>query len=158
MSDASHQAGSMVQERKATYPVRCIVAVSREFDQVGKQGEMSITQYRFMLFLRNGPKRAGEIAATSLVTKATISGQITQLKEKGWVDVETDEADRRVSRVVLTAEGRAAMDRLEAKLLNCLEGLIGDADKSAILTALSDLYLALGATRESRLVDALGAG
>ena len=100
----------MASERNATYPVRSIVAISREFEQVGKQGEMSITQYRFMLFLRNGPKRAGEIAATSLVTKATISGQITSLKEKGWVDVETDETDRRVSRVVLTGEGREAMD------------------------------------------------
>jgi DNA-binding MarR family transcriptional regulator len=148
----------MVQDRRATYPVRCIVAVAREFEQAGKQGEMSITQYRFMLFLRNGPKRAGEIAATSMVTKATISGQITHLKDKGWVDVETDETDRRVSRVVLTADGRAAMDRLEARLLRCLEGLIGDADKTAILKALSDLYLALGATRESRLADALGAG
>jgi DNA-binding MarR family transcriptional regulator len=146
----------MASERKATYPVRSIVAISREFEQVGKQGEMSITQYRFMLFLRNGPKRAGEIAATSLVTKATISGQITALKEKAWVDVETDETDRRVSRVVLTAEGRAAMDCLEAKLLRCLEGLIGEADRPRILAALSDLYLALGATRESRLADALG--
>ena len=146
----------MASERKATYPVRSIVAISREFEQVGKQGEMSITQYRFMLFLRNGPKRAGEIAATSLVTKATISGQITSLKEKGWVDVETDETDRRVSRVVLTGEGREAMDQLEARLLRCLEGLIGEADRPGILAALSDLYLALGATRESRLADALG--
>jgi DNA-binding MarR family transcriptional regulator len=152
-----HAPVTMAQERKATYPVRCIVALSREFDQVGRQGEMSITQYRFMLFLRNGPKRAGEIAATSMVTKATISGQITQLKDKGWVDVETDASDRRVSRVVLTAEGRAAMDALEARLLRALEGLIGEGDRARILEALTDLYLALGATRESRLADALTA-
>ena len=145
----------MATERKATYPVRSIVAVAREFEQVGKQSELSLTQYRFMLFLRNGPKRAGEIAATSLVTKATISGQITQLKDKGWVDVETDQADRRVSRVVLTAEGRAVMDRFEAKLLDCLEGLIGDAGRDGILAALGDLYLALGASRETRLANAL---
>jgi DNA-binding MarR family transcriptional regulator len=143
-------------ERRSAYPVRSIVAISREFEQVGKQGEMSLTQYRFMLFLRNGPKRAGEIAATSLVTKATISGQITALREKGWVAVETDAADRRVSRVVLTGEGRGVMDRFEARLLGCLEGLIGDADRGAILRALGDLYLALGATRESRFAEGLG--
>lgn len=145
----------MASERKAAYPVRSIVAVAREFEQAGKQSEMSLTQYRFMLFLRNGPKRAGEIAATSLVTKATISGQITQLKDKGWVDVETDASDRRVSRVVLTAEGRAVMDRFEALLLGCLDSLIGDADRERILAALSDLYLAMGATRETRLANAL---
>jgi DNA-binding MarR family transcriptional regulator len=137
-------------KRKATYPVRSIVAVFREFEQAAKHGEMSVSQYRFMLFLRNGPKRAGEIAATSLVTKATVSGQITSLKEKRWIAVETDANDRRVSRIVLTVEGRAVMDAFEQRLLKCLESLIDGADKAAILDALSDLYLALGATRESR--------
>ncbi|HVJ55172.1 MAG TPA: MarR family transcriptional regulator [Aliidongia sp.] len=140
----------MATERKKVYSVRSIVAVFREFEQAAKQGEMNLTQYRFMLFLRNGPKRAGAIAATSFVTKATVSGQITALKEKGWIDVESDHADRRVSRVVLTDEGRAAMDAFEARLLACLENLIGDADQQGILAALGDLYIALGASRESR--------
>jgi DNA-binding MarR family transcriptional regulator len=143
------------KERKSVYPVRSIVAISREFEQVGRQGEISLTQYRFMLFLRNGPKRAGEIAATSLVTKATISGQITTLREKGWISVETDAADRRVSRIVLTPSGRAAMDRFEAALLACLETLIGPDGRQGILNALSDLYLALGATRETRFADGI---
>jgi DNA-binding MarR family transcriptional regulator len=146
----------MPRKPGSAYPVRSIVALSREFEQVGRRSEMSLTQYRFMLFLRNGPKRAGEIAATSLVTKATISGQITQLREKGWVAVETEAADRRVSRVVLTAAGRAVMDRFEAALLDCLEGLIGEADRERILDALGDLYRALGATRESRFAQGLG--
>jgi DNA-binding MarR family transcriptional regulator len=142
-----------VTERKAIYSVRSIVAMFREFEQAAKQGEMNLTQYRFMLFLRNGPKRAGVIAAKSFVTKATVSGQITALKEKGWIAVESDDADRRVSRVVLTAEGRVAMDAFEARLLACLEGLIGEADREGILAALGDLYLALGASRESRFAD-----
>ena len=141
----------MAKQPKPVYAVRSIVAVFREFEQAAKQGEMSLTQYRFMLFLRNGPKRAGAIAATSFVTKATVSGQITALKEKGWIAVESDHADRRVSRVVLTQEGRAAMDEFEARLLNCLEALIGpESDGPGIIAAMSDLYVALGASRESR--------
>jgi DNA-binding MarR family transcriptional regulator len=140
----------MATERKAIYSVRSIVAMFREFEQAAKHGEMSLTQYRFMLFLRNGPKRAGAIAARSFVTKATVSGQITALREKGWIAVDSDGTDRRVSRVVLTDEGRSVMDAFEARLLTCLETLIGEADKPAILGALGDLYVALGATRESR--------
>ena len=44
-----------------------------------------------------------------------------------------------------------------SKLLRCLEGLINEGDRPRILEALTDLYLALGATRESRLADALAA-
>jgi DNA-binding MarR family transcriptional regulator len=144
----------MATERKAIYSVRSIVAMFREFEQAAKQGEMSLTQYRFMLFLRNGPKRAGTIAARSFVTKATVSGQITALREKGWIAVDSDGTDRRVSRVVLTDEGRSIMDAFEGRLLTCLETLIGEADRPGILAALGDLYVALGATRESRFGQA----
>lgn len=145
---------SSVTDRARVAPVRCIVALGREFEQVARTGEMSITQYRFMLFLRNGPKRAGELAATSLVTKATVSGQISALKEKGWIAAESDAADRRVSRIVLTAAGRSAMDAFEQRLLGCLEALLGDGgDTGRILGALSDFYLALGATRETRFQE-----
>ena len=135
-------------------PVRSIIAVAREFDHLAKTTtDITLSQYRFMLFLRNGPRQAGEIAATSLLTKATISGQINALRDKGWIETEIGEHDRRVSRVVLTPLGRAEMDRFEERLFERLEALIGDADKASILAALSDLYIALGQSREQRFRD-----
>jgi DNA-binding MarR family transcriptional regulator len=147
----------MTSDGRRVAPVRSIVAVFREFEQAARQTEMSIGQYRFMLFLRNGPRRAGEVATTSAVTKATISAQIAALKEKRWIEAKTDASDRRASRLVLTESGRAAMNAFEARLLDCLYELIGDADRERILGSLSELYVALGATRESRFTDLLPA-
>lgn len=148
-----HKAFTASRDSKTAAPVRSIVAVFREFEQVAKYCEMNLTQYRILLFLRNGPRRAGEIAATSFVAKPTMSFQIASLRAKGWIAAETDTSDRRVSRIVLTGKGRSAMDLFEAKLLRCLESLIGAGDKDRIVQALTELYLALGATRESRFQD-----
>jgi DNA-binding MarR family transcriptional regulator len=134
-------------------PVRAISTISREFDKVCRDASVSITQYRFMLYLKDGPRRAGEVAATSLVTKATISGHITILRDKGWITAETDTVDRRVTRLVLTDSGRMAMQSFESQLLDCLKSLIRPEDRERVLSDLAGLYAALSATRESRYAD-----
>jgi DNA-binding MarR family transcriptional regulator len=134
-------------------PVRAIATISREFDKVSRDAPISITQYRFMLYLKDGPRRAGEVAATSLVTKATISGHIAILREKGWITAEMEPIDRRVTRIVLTDAGRVAMQAFENRLLDCLTALIRPEDRERVLLDLSRLYMALSATRESRYVD-----
>jgi DNA-binding MarR family transcriptional regulator len=134
-------------------PVRAIATISREFDKVCRDAPISITQYRFMLYLKDGPRRAGEVAATSLVTKATISGHIAILREKGWITAETDTVDRRVTRLVLTDSGRVVMQSFENQLLDCLKSLIRPEDRESVLSDLARLYATLSATRESRYVD-----
>jgi DNA-binding MarR family transcriptional regulator len=134
-------------------PVRAVATISREFDKVCRDAPISITQYRFMLYLKDGPRRAGEVAATSLVTKATISGHITILRDKGWITAETDTVDRRVTRLVLTDSGRVAMQSFENLLLDCLKSLIRPEDRERVLSDLAGLYAALSATRESRYAD-----
>jgi DNA-binding MarR family transcriptional regulator len=134
-------------------PVRAIAAISREFDKVSRDAPVSITHYRFMLYLKDGPRRAGEVAATSLVTKATISGHIAIMRDKGWITAETDMVDRRVTRLVLTDSGRVGMKVFENQLLNCLKLLVRPRDRERALRDLAWLYTALSITRESRYVD-----
>jgi DNA-binding MarR family transcriptional regulator len=134
-------------------PVRAVATISREFDKLSRDAPISITQYRFMLYLKDGPRRAGEVAATSLVTKATISGHITILREKGWITAEMDPIDRRVSRLVLTDSGRLAMEAFENRLLDCLKSLIRPEDRERLLSDLARLYESLSATRETRYAD-----
>lgn len=149
---SSHEGRGEPTERQIEIgAVRSIVAVFREFEQATKSASLSMAQYRLLLFLRNGPRRAGEIAATSLVTKGTISLQLAGLRERGLIDVQSHETDRRVSRVVLTGQGRAEMDAFEATLLQCLQGLTGPADRPEVMRNLHRLYLVLGDTRETRL-------
>ena len=144
-------------DRDKRRAVRSVVTIAREFDQEAKRGNMNMTQYRIMLFLRNGPRRAGEVAATVLVKKATISIQIAAMKNNGWIFAECDSDDRRASKLVMTPKGRAEMDRLEERLYRCIEELLEPTDRRRFVRELSDLYSALAATRETRYAD-LGAG
>jgi DNA-binding MarR family transcriptional regulator len=129
------------------------MTIAREFDKVARDDDFSIAQYRFLLYLKDGPRRAGEVAATSLVTKATISGHIAALREKGWITVEAEAFDRRAVRLVLSHNGREAMENYESKLLECLAGLVDHKDLDRFLRNSSELYWALSATRETRYRD-----
>lgn len=147
----------MTGRRERVAAVRSIVAVTREFEQAARGAEMSLAQYRLLLFLANGPRRAGELAALQLVTKGTISPQLASLRDRGWVEDRPD-GDRRVSRLALTAAGRAQMNRFEGLLDQCLAQLLqtdeADDGAASIYAGLQALYVALGRTRETRF-DAL---
>jgi DNA-binding MarR family transcriptional regulator len=134
-------------------PVRAITAIAREFDKVARDTPVSITLYRLMLYLKDGPRSAREVAATSLVSKATISGHIASLRENEWISVEIEPHDRRVTRLLLTETGREALADFERLLLNCLKSFISEEDRARVLSDLTQLYTSLSATRETRYAD-----
>ncbi|TXH64095.1 MAG: MarR family transcriptional regulator [Burkholderiaceae bacterium] len=138
--------------RERVTAVRAVVALFREFDQVARTTDVSMAQYRILLFLRNGPARAGSIAAMTFVKKPTTSLQLAALRERGWIDEQEDPDDGRARRLVLTTAGRVAMDRFEDTLAAALHGLLGDAGLATV-PSLSAVYRVLGETRERRFVD-----
>ena len=90
--------------------VRLVVSLYREFEQVARQGDLSMAQYRTLLYLLGGSRRAGELAAANAVTKPTVSAMINGLRQQGWVADAADETgDGRVTRVELTDAGRARL-------------------------------------------------
>ena len=87
--------------------VRLVVSLYREFEQVARRGDLSMAQYRTLLYLLGGSRRAGELAAANAVTKPTVSTMINGLRQQGWVADAVDETgDGRVTRIELT-RGRA---------------------------------------------------
>ena len=83
--------------------VRLVVSLYREFEQVARRGDMSMAQYRTLLYLLGGSRRAGELAAANAVTKPTVSSMINGLRQQGWVADAMDETgDGRVTRIELT--------------------------------------------------------
>ncbi len=133
--------------------VRAVVAIYREFEQVTRRSDVSLAQYRLMLYLRTGPKRAGEIAAAIAVAKPTISLALNALREKRWITSTTDEADGRASRILITATGKTRMEAFEAELAARIAPMLGGADARTLCDALAAAYVAMGATREARLKD-----
>jgi DNA-binding MarR family transcriptional regulator len=56
----------------------------------------------------------GELAAAELVQPPTVTRLVTSLESAGLVERETDNVDRRVVRVRLTAEGRRSLQRIRS--------------------------------------------
>jgi predicted transcriptional regulator len=66
--------------------VRAIVAFYRELERVTRDGDISLGQYRNMLYLKGGAQRAGAIAAASAVKRPTMSAMLNALREMWWVE------------------------------------------------------------------------
>jgi DNA-binding MarR family transcriptional regulator len=132
--------------------VRLVVSLYREFEQVARRGDLSMAQYRTLLYLLGGSRRAGELAAANAVTKPTVSAMITGLRQQGWVADAVDETgDGRVTRVDLTPEGRARLARFERELADRMEELVPGVDRADMRSFLRELAVAHAETREERL-------
>ena len=139
-------------------PVRLVVSLYREFEQVARRGDLSMAQYRTLLYLLGGSKRAGELAAANAVTKPTVSSMINSLRREGWVADTTDETgDGRATRVELTAAGRERVARFEEGLAGRMEELLPGVDLASMRRVLGDLYDAHAETRAERLGNVFGA-
>ncbi|MGO8826873.1 MAG: MarR family winged helix-turn-helix transcriptional regulator [Acidimicrobiales bacterium] len=139
--------------------VRLVVSLYREFEQVARRGDLSMAQYRTLLYLLGGSRRAGELAAANAVTKPTVSTMINGLRQQGWVTDAVDETgDGRVTWIELTAAGRARLARFEEELAERMEQLVPGVDRTAMRGFLRELYEAQAETREERLGNVFGTG
>ena len=137
--------------------VRLVVSLYREFEQVARRGDMSMAQYRTLLYLLGGSRRAGELAAANAVTKPTVSSMINGLRQQGWVaDAVDDTGDGRVTRIELTRAGRARLAEFEGELAGRMEELLPGVDLAATRLLLAELYDAHAGTREERLANVFG--
>ena len=137
--------------------VRLVVSLYREFEQVARRGDLSMAQYRTLLYLLGGSRRAGELAAANAVTKPTVSSMINGLRQQGWVTDAVDETgDGRVTRVELTAAGRERLAGFEEELADRMEQLVPGIDRAAMRAFLREIYDADAETREERLGNVFG--
>ncbi|HEY1651482.1 MAG TPA: MarR family transcriptional regulator [Acidimicrobiales bacterium] len=118
---------------------------------------MSMAQYRTLLYLLGGSRRAGELAAANAVTKPTVSSMINGLRQQGWVADTVDEAgDGRVTRIELTPAGRSRLAEFEEELARRMEELLPGVDLAVMRRFLVELYEAHAETREERLGNVFG--
>ncbi|MGA7913538.1 MAG: MarR family transcriptional regulator, partial [Candidatus Dormiibacterota bacterium] len=59
--------------------------------------------------LRDGPRSAGEVAASLGISAPTLTRQLAKLEEHGYITRSMDPADRRKVLVDLTGEGRRVL-------------------------------------------------
>ena len=143
----------MTRTKNTSRSVRAIVGLYRQFEQVARDSDISLAQYRMMLFLRSGPQRAGSIAAAGAVKKPTVSAMLGHLRTKGWIADTSDPADGRVVAVSLTKAGKARMEAFETALANSMAKLAPHTDLAGVHAALGELYIGMAESQEQRLKD-----
>jgi DNA-binding MarR family transcriptional regulator len=138
-------------DRRATAAVRSIVFLYREFERVCRDEGISIPQYRLLLYLRHGPKRAGELAARAAIQRPTLTSLVDGLEKDGRLRRVQVEADRRGVRLELSDTGMRDMRAIEAKLSELIEGLVEGDDADEILKAFTKMARILDGEVEKRL-------
>jgi DNA-binding MarR family transcriptional regulator len=143
----------MTASSKSHLGIRAIIVFYREFERATREADISVGQYRTMLFLKGGAKRAGAIAAAGAVKKPTVSAMLANLREKGWISDETDPDDARALSVALTPAGLARLNALEDELSARLASIVPEGELAALIEALSAAYLSLRSTQAERVKD-----
>jgi DNA-binding MarR family transcriptional regulator len=126
--------------------------VSRRLRTSGDPEGLTATQSSALTTLvREGPRRAGDLAEAEALNPTMLSRVLAQLERRGLVAREPDPEDGRATVARATAEGRRLVERLRARraamLLGWLKDLT-DAERASLMAALPALeVLAEGSRR-----------
>ncbi|WP_142029456.1 MarR family winged helix-turn-helix transcriptional regulator [Arthrobacter sp. SLBN-112] len=102
-------------------------------------GELSAAQLSTLKMLLGEGQRVGEIARNLGVRVPSATEQIIKLERAGLVRREPDPADSRAVRVILTDEGRAAVDSADRRRNQVMADILStltDRDRKALAEAL----------------------
>jgi DNA-binding MarR family transcriptional regulator len=113
------------------------------FEAVGTL-ELSLSQIKLLQHLDDQPRELSlkEAAETVRVSMPAASRMVDDLVRRGFAQRREDEDDRRMKRVALTEDGRAAIRRLNAARLNGLEQFaqgLTTAERGSLADALEHL-------------------
>ncbi len=143
-------------DRRAILLARAVVVLFRDFELVAREFDLTVPQYRFLLFLKRGPRRAGELALEAAIGKPTASALIVEMERRGLITREADPADGRSIQLRLTDLGLARHAAFEAALAARLTDVIGPADIETILEAGVTLAYRLDARRDQASLESVG--
>ncbi|MFP5312562.1 MAG: MarR family winged helix-turn-helix transcriptional regulator [Actinomycetes bacterium] len=102
-------------------------------------GDLSAAQLNTLKMLLGEGQRVGEIARNLGVRVPSATEQIIKLERAGLARREPDPADSRAVRVILTPEGRAAVDSADRHRNRVMAGILStlnEQDRAALAQAL----------------------
>lgn len=90
---------------------------------------LSIPDWRVLAVLARFPgSSAQDLVSRTRMDKVAVSRSVARLVERGMVNRATDEKDRRLSRLALSAEGRSVYARIVPMARDCETALLADLD------------------------------
>jgi DNA-binding MarR family transcriptional regulator len=126
-------------DRRLILAARTILVLHRELERASRDLDISIPQYRMMLYLKRGPRRPADLALNSSIGRPAASALIADMERRGLLRREADDRDGRSSRLRLTEDGLSQYARFERRLANVLGGFVPAEANQRILDGLADL-------------------
>lgn len=98
------------------HPGRILARLSRQVELAVAGVELTLSQYRALIMLGEGPEAASALAEKLAVSRPSLTGVIDGLVARGLVDREGDPSDRRRISLGLTAAGRELLGGADAEV------------------------------------------
>jgi long-chain acyl-CoA synthetase len=130
---------------------RVAARLSRLLEVCLASQDLSLSQYRTLLFLADGSAAASALADRLAVTRPTVTAVVDGLVSRGLVERTSETGDRRRVSHVLTVEGRRVLAAADAAADARLSAIAGHLDPAGA----EEAFRGLG--RWSEALDALRA-
>jgi DNA-binding MarR family transcriptional regulator len=131
--------------------VRAIVFMNRLFEYETRFLDISLAQYRLLLYLRHGPKRAGELATHASVTRPALSTLIAGMEQERLIRRVAVPVDRRGVSLEITRKGLATIARVEERFGHVFDDATSDLDRENLLESLTGLCRQLTLEMKTRV-------
>lgn len=99
------------------YLVKRLYSATRSrLDEITRQHDLTAGDYTMLSFLKRlQPCSAAELSREQQITPQAATQQVAQLKAKGMVTAQENEANRRISLISMTERGQAALAAISAE-------------------------------------------
>jgi len=129
-----------------------VLRISRVMERI--DAGVSPQQYRMLKLIGEGGERSARLAEKLAVARPTLTATADSLVAAGLACREAEPGDRRVVRLRLTAEGRAAIERADEAFGAWFGGLLEHTGRrDEIVADLSALEDALTERRKARAIE-----
>jgi DNA-binding MarR family transcriptional regulator len=143
------------RDRRNADAVRAAARLAKVAGTALAEGDMTLAQYRVLVFLDTGARPATQVAQLLDVTPPTVTSLVDSLETRGLVARSADPDDRRRVVCSLTPAGRRALQRGDVLVGERLGRLLDRLDPDEAEQAVSGLEV-LNRAMELALADRFG--
>jgi DNA-binding MarR family transcriptional regulator len=133
--------------------VRTVLYLHHQLERASVDQDLSPSQYLLLHFLTEEPRLASDFAAVMRFKQPSVGDLVRKLEERGWIERDVDEGDRRARFVRITDAGRKAFAEYEAYLENHLGVFLGHEEIARANQDLVPLYEHWNVKRIARFDD-----
>lgn len=149
MDDPYYSLETLCPRNSLGYLIKRVLRLAHaELEVAFNDGEFTFTQWIALALLHSGvADTASGIARDVGHDTGAMTRVIDQLVQRNLIERHPDPSDRRVTKLVMTAEGQAALMRITPRVINIWNVLLEDFPRQDV-----DRFLAMLGTLEEKLI------